>query len=189
MQLISGALQRCGAGGDRDLVLARQVGVVGVAVEERRHLVDAAAVTSKSSSCASPATGQPVMLRTASPQAPAVVSPTARSRSKTSGSDAELEVVELDRLARRQLAGAAAVLVRELADRAQLLGRDPAGRQLDAEHERADLRLVVVEPPPLEPDDVLLGDVRVAGRDQRRQLVEHRRAGSSRASAARPGSA
>ena len=37
------------------------------------------------------------------------------------GQGAELEVVELDRLARRQLARAAAVLVRELADGPQLL--------------------------------------------------------------------
>ena len=40
MQLISGALQRCGAGRDRELVLARQVRVVGVAVEELGRLVD-----------------------------------------------------------------------------------------------------------------------------------------------------
>ena len=88
------------------------------------------------------------------------------------GQRGELEVVELDRLARRELARAAAVLVRELADRAQLRRRDAPGGQLDAEHERPDLRLVVVEAPPLEADDVLLGDVRVARRDQGRQLVE-----------------
>ena len=85
----------------------------------------------------------------------------------------ESEVVELDVLPRRQLALAAAVDVRDLADRAQLRGRDDPARDLHAEHERPDLRLVVVEPPPLQPHDVLLGHPLVPGRDQRRQLVEH----------------
>ena len=81
--------------------------------------------------------------------------------------------MELHVLARAQLSLAAAVHVRDLADRAQLRRRrDPAG-DLHAQHERPDLRLVVVEPPPLEPDDVLLVDLLVARRDQRRQLVEH----------------
>ena len=87
---------------------------------------------------------------------------------------AELQVVELDRLAGRQLAGAPSVLVRELAHHAQLLGRHPARGQLDPEHEGADLRLVVVEAPPLEPDEILFLDVGVARRDQRRQLTHHR---------------
>ena len=52
--------------------------------------------------------------------------------------------------------------VRDLADRAQLCRRQDPGRDLDAQHERADLRLVVVEAPPLEADDVLLGDALVA---------------------------
>ena len=85
----------------------------------------------------------------------------------------ELDEVQLHVLPRAQLARLASMLVRELADRAQLGGReDPAG-DLHAEHERPDLRLVVVEPPPLEADDVLLVDLLVALRDQRRQLVEH----------------
>ena len=85
----------------------------------------------------------------------------------------EPEVVELDRLPRAELARVGAVLDGELADGAQLVRLDAPGRELDPEHERADLRLVVVEAPPLEPDDVLLRDVRVARRDQRRQLAEH----------------
>ena len=85
---------------------------------------------------------------------------------------AELEPVQLDVLPRRELAVAAAELVRDLADRAQPLGRDSPARQLDPEHERPDLRLVVVEAPPLQPDDVLLVDALVAGRDQGGQLVE-----------------
>ena len=83
----------------------------------------------------------------------------------------ELQVVQLDVLPRRELAVALAVEVRDLADRAQLGRRQLAGRDLDAEHERPDLRLVVVEAPPLQADDVLLGDVLVALRYQRGQLV------------------
>jgi hypothetical protein len=79
--------------------------------------------------------------------------------------------VQLDVLAGRELAVALAVQVRGLPDRAQLARRELPGGHLHAEHERADLRLVVVEAPPLEADDVLLGDVLVAGRDQGRQLV------------------
>ena len=51
------------------------------------HLVDHG-VASNSSSPSMPATGQPVMLRTLSPQAPAVVSPAASRISKISGSSA-----------------------------------------------------------------------------------------------------
>jgi hypothetical protein len=39
------------------------------------------------------------------------------------------------------------------------------------EHERPDLRLVVVQPPPLEADNVLLRDALVPGGDKRRELV------------------
>ena len=42
-------------------------------------------MTSNASSASKPASGQPVMFRTASPHAPAVVRPTAASRSKMSG--------------------------------------------------------------------------------------------------------
>ena len=85
---------------------------------------------------------------------------------------AELEPVQLDVLPRGELAVAASELVRDLADRAQARGRDAPARQLDPEHERPDLRLVVVEAPPLQPHDVLLVDALVAGGDQRGQLVE-----------------
>jgi hypothetical protein len=61
--------------------------------------------------------------------------------------------------------------VRGLADRAQVLGGEDAARELDPEHECPDLRLVVVQPPPLEADDVLLRDALVAGRDESRELV------------------
>jgi hypothetical protein len=80
--------------------------------------------------------------------------------------------VELDVLPGRELALAATEAVRDLADRPQLWRGHASAGQLDPEHERADLRLVVVEAPPLEPHEILLGDALVAGRDQRRQLAE-----------------
>ena len=75
------------AGGDRDLVLARQVGVVRVAVEELRHrLGDRRDV--EELVVREPRDGQPVTFRTASPHAPTVVSPTSSRRRNTSGREA-----------------------------------------------------------------------------------------------------
>ena len=104
------------------------------------------------------------MLRTVSPQPPAVVIEDLRKRR-------ELEPVQLDVLPRRQLAVAAAEAGRDLADCPQLHGGQTPAGQLDAEHERPDLRLVVVEAPPLQADDVFLRNVLVAHGDQRGQLV------------------
>ena len=168
-----GRVAAMGARRDRDLVLARQIRVVGIAVEELRHLgmqrrhVEELVVGEAGDRAAGEVADG--VAAGADRRQAGVAQPVEDRRQR-----AELEVVELDRLSRRQLTGAAAVLVRELADRAQLLGRDPAGRQLDPEHERPDLRLVVVGAPPLEPDEVLLLDVGIAGRDQRRELAEHR---------------
>ena len=69
-----------------------------------------------------PWTGQPVMLRTVSPQPPAVVTPERLEVREDVGQLRELEPVELDVLAGRELAVALAVEVRDLADRAQLGG-------------------------------------------------------------------
>src|SRR5207248_232853 len=88
------------------------------------------------------------------------------------GEGAELEVVELEVLARRELARAAPEAVRELAERAELRAGAEAAGELDPQHERPDLRLVVVEAPPLEADDVLLGYVLVPRGDERGQLAE-----------------
>ena len=118
-----------------------------------------------------PCTGEPVMLRTVSPQPPAVVMPARVEVREDVGQAVQGQVVQLHVLTCRELADAAAEAVRDLADRAQLGGLDEPGRQLHAQHERADLGLVVVEPPPLEAHDVLLGDRLVARGDQRGQLV------------------
>ena len=79
--------------------------------------------------------------------------------------------MQLDALPGRQLGAPTAVAVRDLADRTELRRREDPARDLHAQHERPDLRLVVVEAPPLEPHDVLLGHGFVAGGDQRRQLL------------------
>jgi hypothetical protein len=160
-----------GARGDGDLVLARQVRVVGVPVEEARHLVQHGRHVEE------------LVLRDPRERAARGVAHGVAAAARGRQTDAvelgedrrkrgEREVVELDRLPGRQLAGALAVLVGELADGAELRRGDATGGQLDPQHERADLRLVVVEAPPLHADDVLLGDVRVARRDQRGELAE-----------------
>ena len=89
------------------------------------------------------------------------------------GQRVEPQVVQLDVLARGQLGLALAAVERELPDRTELGRGQPPRSELDPEHERPDLGLVVVEPPPLEAHDVLLGDVGIAGGDQGRELVEH----------------
>src|SRR5262249_39244271 len=76
----------------------------------------------------------------------------------------------LDGLAGRDLAVVAAELLRELADRAQLGRREDPARDLDAHHEEADLRLVVVQPVPHEAHDVLFPDRLVAPLDQLPQV-------------------
>jgi hypothetical protein len=157
-------------GGDRVLVLARQVREVGVAVEEiGRLLDDIRAVEQLERVDALHRRARDVAHR---------VSAAARGRDarrvevrEDLGQAVQSQMVELHVLACRKLADALAVADRDLADRAQPLRLDEAGRQLDAQHERADLRLVVVEAPPLEPHDVFLGHRLVARGDQRRELV------------------
>ena len=151
-------------------MLARQVRPVGVAVEEVGGRIDDRACVEEL------VRGDPCD-RAAGDVAHGVAAAAGGrdARALEVGEDvgqlAELEPVELDVLAGRELAVAAAVEVRDLADRAQLGGGSWPGRHLHAQHERADLRLVVVEAPPLEANDVLLGDVLVALGDQRGQLV------------------
>ena len=160
-----------GARRDRDLVLARQVRVLGVAVEELGRLVDDR-----------PGVEQLLVVdagdRAARDVADRVAA--AAGRGEARGVEpvedlrqrSELDPVQLDVLSGRQLAVAAAERVRDLPERAQAGRRDAAARELDPEHERPDLRLVVVEAPPLQPHHVLLRHLLVAGSDEGGQLVE-----------------
>ena len=160
------------AGADRDLVLAGQVDVVRMPGEERVCLLDDGSRVEE------------LVVRDAGDGAAGDradgVAAAAEARQpgrvellEDVGELGEAKVVELHVLARRQLRLALAVVDRELPDRSQLRRREASRGELDAEHEGADLRLVVVEAPPLEPDDVLLGDVGVARCDECGELVEH----------------
>ncbi len=165
-----GRVAPVGARGDRILVLPRQVRPVGVAVEEVGGRIDDRRRVEE-------LVGGDALHGAAGDVADGVAAAAGRRLAgglevgEDVGELRELEPVELDVLAGRELAVAAAVEVRGLADRAELGGRELPGRHLHAQHERPDLRLVVVEAPPLEPHDVLLGHALVALRDQRRQLV------------------
>ena len=103
-----GRVAAVAAGRDRDLVLAREVGVVRVAVEERRPPPRATGVASKSSSWATPGD------RTAGDVAHGVAAragrrqPGAVEEREDLGQRRELDPVQLDVLARRELAVAAA---------------------------------------------------------------------------------
>ncbi len=165
-----GRVVAVGRGRDRVLVLARQVGEVGVAVEEIGRLLDDVGAVEQLERV-------DALHRRARDVAHGVAAAAGGRDARRVevredvGQAVQGQVVELHVLTCRELADALAVAIRDLADRAQLGRLDEAGRQLDAQHERADLRLVVVEAPPLEAHDVFLGHRLVARGDQRRQLV------------------
>jgi hypothetical protein len=151
-------------------VLARQIAEVRVPVEELGRALDHARSVEELA-------GIEPLHRTPGDVADGVAA-AARSRDaggvemrEDVGQRSELEPMELDVLTGRELAIATAEPVRDLTDRTQLRGGQVPARQLDAQHERSDLRLVVVEPPPLQPNDVLLGYGFVPGGDERRELV------------------
>ena len=88
------------------------------------------------------------------------------------GQRAQLQPVQLDVLAGRQLGVVAAELDRQLAEGAVLRrGHDAAGG-LDAQHEVADLGLVLVQAVPLEAHHVLFGDVEIVALSQLFQLID-----------------
>jgi hypothetical protein len=84
----------------------------------------------------------------------------------------QVDEVDLDVLPRRELGRTLAEPHRDLADRPQRLGSQHARGDLDAEHERPDLGLVVVQPVPLQPDELLLGDVEVVRRGELGEVVQ-----------------
>ena len=165
-----GRVVAVGRGRDRVLVLARQVGEVGVAVEELGRLLDGVGAIEQLERI-------DALHRRPGDVAHGVATAAGGRDARRVelcehvGQALQGQVVQLHVLTCRKLADTLAEAVRDLADRAQLGRLDEPGRQLDAQHERADLGLVVVQPPPLEAHDVLLGDRLVAGGYQRRQLV------------------
>ena len=102
------------AAGDGDLELAREVVELGVGGERRGRSRRRAGQASRSSWRSRPARGQPVTLRTTSPQAPLGERPIAVRASTTSASDVDGEPVELDVLAGGDVGEVAGVLLREM---------------------------------------------------------------------------
>ncbi len=156
---------------DRDLVLARQVHVHAVPVEEPRRLVDHRRHVERLA-------GQHA-LQGAPGDVPDRVAARSRGgqpRRREFIQDRrhvrEPNEVQLDVLPGRQLGRPLAVPLRDRPDRPQPRGRQHTRGDLDPEHERPDLGLVVVQPVPLQPDELLLGDVEVVGRGQRRQILQ-----------------
>ncbi len=111
---------------------------------------------SNSSSAVTPASGQPTTLRQTSPQAWALVSPMRSSVVEDLGHVLDAQPVQLQALARRDVAGRAPEAHREVADRAQLLGRHGAVRHAHAQHQVAVLLGPLrVQAPPLREREVV----------------------------------
>ena len=107
---------------DGDLVLARQIEVVAVGRGSTARPRRAAGRQSNSSSASRPATGQPVMLRTRVAAAAQRGQADGFERGEDLGELLDLQPVQLDVLARRQLGVVAPELDRQLAQGA-VLGR------------------------------------------------------------------
>src|SRR5713226_7638179 len=143
---------------DRDLVLARQIGIFAIAVEELRvsrqnpgHIERLVAVDARNR---------------ASRDIPHHVAATAHRREpgpleplEDLGEMIERHVMQLEILPRGQLALVAAILLGDFTDRPQAFRAQAPARNFDAHHEGADLGLIVIHPKPLKPDDVLLGEL------------------------------
>ena len=160
-----------GAAGDGDLVLAREVAVIGVPVEEIGDCLDDRTgvedfVGGQSSHGAARDVTHGVAASAARGQ------PRAVQRFEDPGQVVQLHAVELDVLARGQLAVVAAEILGHPADGAQLVWREPSARQLDPHHEVAHFGLVVIQPVPLQAHHVLFRNLLVAPVDQLRQVVD-----------------
>ena len=135
--------------GDRDLVLARQVGVLAIAVEEsrrlgdeRRHVEKLVVVDARDRASRDIAHDVAASAHRGEPDALELLENLRKL--------VERDVVKLDVLARGQLALVAAVGLGDFTDRAEPLGAEDAAGDFDAHHERADFRLVVIHPEPLQ---------------------------------------
>ena len=83
-----------------------------------------------------PAIGQPVTLRTTSPQAPFGDNPISRQLIRNLNQRADCQPMQLDILPRRDVRKVARVLLRNLADRPQLVRGQQPVRQPDPHHEK-----------------------------------------------------
>ena len=151
--------------GDRDFVLARQVRVLAIAVKkcrslgnQRRHIENFVVIDARD--------------RTSRDVAHDVAASAHRGEAdafellENLGKLVERDVVQLDILARGQLALVAAVALGDLPDRPQPVGAQDAAGDFHPHHERADFRLVVIHAEPLQPHDIFLGEFLVRGLGQ-----------------------
>ncbi len=151
--------------GDRDLVLARQVRVLAIAVKksrrlrnQRRHVENLVRIDARDRTSRDIAHDVAASAHRRQPDSFELL--------QNLGELVERDVVQLDILARGQLALVAPVALGDFTDRAHPLGAQDAAGDFHAHHERADLWLVVVHPEPLEPHDVFFGELFVRGLDQ-----------------------
>ena len=136
-----------------------------------RNAASAHGVMSRTSKGQAPARWQPCTLRTVSPQASRVVSPTvARSRSSV-GDPLELHVVELDVLAGGEVAPAPRVALGDVGHAVELLGGDRAAGRLDADHLVVAALALAVDAV-VEPEDAEDVVVELAGEVARQLLLE-----------------
>ena len=146
------------AGADRDLELARQIGEAAVADEVRRQLVDDRAGVEE-------LVGRHTGERAADHVPPDVTAglgarqPDPLERVEDLRDVLDAEPVELQALARRDVARRAPEAHGEIADRSQLLGGDGAVRHAHAQHEVAVLLGPLrVQAPPLREREVVGGE-------------------------------
>ena len=166
-----GRVALVGAGADGVLVFAGQVGVVAVAVEEVGYLLDdggdvEAFLAADACHRATGDVAHGVALAARGGQ------PRGFDGSEDVGQVVESRPVELDALAGGEFRVVTAVAHRNLAHRAQLLGPQLAARHLDAHHEGSHLGLVMGQSPPVQANDVLLGDVLIPLADHVRQFLQ-----------------
>ena len=152
------ALRR--AAGDGDLVLARQVKVVALGEEEAHHLVELRPAV-KQLVGVEPGDGTARDVPNGIAASPKGSQPDRIQRGEHLAELLDLQPVQLHVLARRKLGVVAPELLRQLADGTVLGRRQDAAGHFDAQHEVADLRLVLVQAVPLEAHHVLFGDVEV----------------------------
>ena len=171
-----GRVALVGAAGDGDLVLAGQIAVIGIAVEEIGHrLDDRTGVEQFVGGQSRHRAARDVPHRVAATAARGQPGPV--QRREDLWQVVQLHAVELDVLPRGQLAVVAPAVLGDPADGAQLVRRQASARQLDPHHEVPHLGLVVVQAVPLQAHHVLLRNLLVALLDQVRDVVNdlHRR--------------
>ena len=130
--------------GDRDLELARQVARIPGGTSTTGAGARSTGADRRSRRRRRPRNGRVVMLRTQLPEVWIACISTVASSARMSGTSLELRPVELDVLARGEVAVAAVVVARDVREHAQLARRQQAVRNRDAQHRRVPLDVQAV---------------------------------------------